>query len=116
MIFFKYLASILQRSSLNGCFHKDSEKRQQFYSFFFYLGFLSRKFTNHRTAGEGGGHFFNSSPPLPPASQTLTRRLRHIASRQTQPGNLWFPSASCQPLSYACGFYCSYVEISLNAL
>ena len=23
--------------------------------FFFYLGFLSRPFTNHRTAGEGGG-------------------------------------------------------------
>ena len=29
--------------------------------FFFYLGFLSRIFMNHRTAGEGGGHFFNSS-------------------------------------------------------
>ena len=39
--------------------------------FFFYLGFLSRTFTNHRTAGEGGGHFFNSSLPLPPASQTI---------------------------------------------
>ena len=25
---------------------------------FFYLGFLSRLFTNHRTAGEAGGHFF----------------------------------------------------------
>ena len=40
-------------------------------SFFFYLGFLSRPFTNHRTAGEGGGHFFNSSLPLPLPSQTL---------------------------------------------
>ena len=39
--------------------------------FFFYLGFLSRTFTNHWTAGEGRGHFFNSSLPLPPASQTL---------------------------------------------
>ena len=39
--------------------------------FFFYLGFFSQTFTNHRTAGEGGGHFFNSSLPLPPASQTL---------------------------------------------
>ena len=37
--------------------------------FFFNLGFLSRTFTNHRTAGEG--HFFNSSLPLPPASQAL---------------------------------------------
>ena len=26
MLFFKYLANILQHSSLNGCFHKDSEK------------------------------------------------------------------------------------------
>ena len=39
--------------------------------FFFYLGFLSWTFTNHRSAGEGGGHFFISSLPLPPASQTL---------------------------------------------
>ena len=38
---------------------------------FFYLRFLSRAFTNHRTAGEGGGHSFNSSLPLPLASQTL---------------------------------------------
>ena len=42
-----------------------------FFFFFFYLGFLSRTFTNHRTAEEGGGHFFNSSLPLPPASQTI---------------------------------------------
>ena len=39
--------------------------------FFFYLGFLLRAFTNHRTPEEGGGHFINSSPQLPPASQTL---------------------------------------------
>ena len=38
---------------------------------FFYLGFLSRTFTIHRAAGEGGGYYFNSSLPLPPASQTL---------------------------------------------
>ena len=39
--------------------------------FFFYLGFLSRTFTIHRTAGEGGGHSINSSSLLLPASQTL---------------------------------------------
>ena len=39
--------------------------------FFFYLHFLSQSFTNHGTAGEGGRHFFNSSLPLPPVSQTL---------------------------------------------
>ena len=39
--------------------------------FFFYLGFLSRTFTIHRPAGEGGGYFFKSSLPLPSASQTL---------------------------------------------
>ena len=39
---------------------------------FSYLGFLSQiTFTNHRTAAEGGGHFFNSLLPLPSASQTL---------------------------------------------
>ena len=36
--------------------------------FFSYLGFLSRPFTNHRTVGEVGGHFFNSSLLLPPVS------------------------------------------------
>ena len=39
--------------------------------FFLYLGFLSRTFTIHRTAGEGGGYFFKSALPLPPASKTL---------------------------------------------
>ena len=52
---------------------KGSLKKEEilFYFFlivFFYLGFLSRTFT---TAGEGGGYFFDSSLPLPPASQTL---------------------------------------------
>ena len=36
----------------------------------YYLDFLSRSFTIHRTSGKGGGCFFNSSLPLPPASQT----------------------------------------------
>ena len=40
-------------------------------SFFFHLDFLSQPFTNHKTAGEGEGHFFSPSLPLPPASQTL---------------------------------------------
>ena len=40
-------------------------------TFFFYLGFLSQTFTIQRKAGEGGGYLFNSSLPLPPASQTL---------------------------------------------
>ena len=39
--------------------------------FFLYLGFLSRTFMIHGTAGEQGGYLFNSSLPLPPASQTL---------------------------------------------
>ena len=43
------------------------------FTFFCYLGFLLQPFTNHRTAGEGGRHFFNSSLLLPPASQALRR-------------------------------------------
>ena len=61
-----------------------------FFFFFFYLGFLSRTFTNHRTAGEVGGHFFNSSLPLPPASQldisqaiTAESSPLHIAGSRT---------------------------------
>ena len=42
-----------------------------FFCFLFYLSFLLRTFTNHRTVGEGGRYFFNSSLPLSPASQTL---------------------------------------------
>ena len=41
-----------------------------YYPFIFYLGFLSWIFTIHSTEGEGGGHFFNSSLPIPHASQT----------------------------------------------
>ena len=33
--------------------------------------FVLQTFTNDRTTGEGGGHFFDSSLPLPSASQTL---------------------------------------------
>ena len=68
--------------------------------FFFYLGFLSQPFMKHRTAGEGGGHFFNSSLLLPPASQTLRHypgdyyRELTSAHRQQPDSNreLWFPS------------------------
>ena len=38
---------------------------------FFYVGFLSRTFMNHRTAGEGAGHFINSSLSHRSASQAL---------------------------------------------
>ena len=41
------------------------------YVFFFHLGFLSRTFTIHRTAGEGESSFCKSSLPFPPVSRTL---------------------------------------------
>ena len=47
-----------------------TERRNQDF-FLFYEDFLSRTLMNHRTAGEGGAHFINSSLPFPPASQTL---------------------------------------------
>ena len=70
--------------------------------FFFYLGFLLRSFIIHRTAREGGGHFFKCSLPLPPASQsfrlsraiTAESSLLHIASSRTRTRNLWFLGAS----------------------
>ena len=42
-----------------------------YHYFFIYLGFLSRKFIIHKTAGEERGYFFNSFVPNLPASQTL---------------------------------------------
>ena len=55
---------------------------------FFYLGFLSRTFMNHRTPGKGEGHFINSSLPLPPASQTLRHQpgdyCRELTSAHSQ--------------------------------
>ena len=65
--------------------------------FFFYLGFLSRTFTNHRAAGEGGGHFFNSSLPLPPASQAIRHwpgdYCRELTSARSQQ-----PDSNREPL------------------
>ena len=59
--------------------------------------FLSRKFTIHRTSGEGGGYLFNSSLPLPllhrnlDISRAVTAESSplHISSR-TRTRNLRF--------------------------
>ena len=58
------------KHSLKSCgeFFKVFKSMFDHFKFFFYLGFLSQPFTNHWTAGERGGHSFNSSLPLPPAS------------------------------------------------
>ena len=59
-----------------------------FLLFFFYLGFFSRTFKIHRTAGEGEGYFFKSPLALPPASQTLIHQLgdycRELTSAHSQ--------------------------------
>ena len=65
--------------------------------FFFYLGFLSRTFTIHRTAGEGGGYLFNSSLPLAPASQTLRHKPRHYCRELTSAHNEQ-PDSNQEPL------------------
>ena len=62
---------------------------------FFCLGFHSQTFTNHRTAGEEGGHFFKSSLPLPPLHRHLdiSRAITAESSPRSraQTGNLWLP-------------------------
>ena len=55
--------------------------------FLFYVGFLSQTFTNHKTAGERGGHFCNSSLPLPPASASYwpdSNREPLVSERKSQ--------------------------------
>ena len=69
---------------------------------FFYLGFLSRTFTIHRTAGERGGYFFNYTLPLLLTFRHLgisraiiaERSPLRKASSQTWTWNLRFPSES----------------------
>ena len=72
------------------------------YIFFFYLGFLSRTFTIHGTAGEGGGylltplyhfHLLHRHLDISRAIAAGSSPL-HIAGSRTRTGNLWFPSAS----------------------
>ena len=46
----------------------------------FDLAFFSRKFTLHRTAGEGGGYLLLSFLPLPPTSQRLRHCYRELTS------------------------------------
>ena len=65
--------------------------------FFFYLGFLSRTFTIHGTAGEGGGYLFNSSLPLPPASRAL-RHWPGDCCRELASAHSWQPDSSREPL------------------
>ena len=50
---------------------------------YFYLGFLTRTLTIHRTAGERGGYLFNSSLPLPLTSQTLRHQLGNYCTEPT---------------------------------
>ena len=67
--------------------------------FFFYVGFFSQTFTNHRIAGEMEEHFFKSSLPLPPASQTLKHQLgdycRELTSAHSQQ-----PGSNREPLVF----------------
>ena len=49
-------------SYLDICFFNCNGWGNQF--FFYHLDFLSQTFTIHRTAVEGGGYLFNSSPPI----------------------------------------------------
>ena len=82
VISFISIAFVVVKSKIFKVFHNDSPFMKWsllggfgpllfFFCLFFYLDFLPQPLTNQRTAGERGGHFFNSSLPLPPASQTL---------------------------------------------
>ena len=65
--------------------------------FLFYVGFLSRTFTNHRTAGEGGRHFINSSLPLLLNSQT-PRQLPGDYCRELTSAYSQQPDSNREPL------------------
>ena len=73
----------------------------------FYLGFHSRTFTEQQRNGRAIFltplyHFHPLYKHLN-ISRAITAETSplHIASNRTQTGNLWFPSGSCYPLTYA---------------
>ena len=69
-----------------------------FFFFFFSIWvFLSRTFMIHKTAGERGGYLFNSSLPLPPASQTLRHQLGDYC-RELTSAHSWQPDSNQEPL------------------
>ena len=74
-----------------------SSSSSQTTNFFFYLGFLSRPFTIHRTAGEVEGYFFNSSLSL---SMAFHRHL-HISRTITAERSLLLINKNWAPLSQA---------------
>ena len=74
---------------------------------FFYLGFLSQiTFTNHRTAGELGGHFFNSSLPIRSASQTL----------RYSPGDYYYYYYYYKEFFYRISISLYYILLLINVL
>ena len=83
-----------------------------FSAFFFHLCFLSQTFTIHKTAWEVEDislipfyHFYPLHRHLD-ISWVVTAESSplHTARSRTWTGNLWFPSASYQPLSYSLFF------------
>ena len=68
---------------------------------FFYLGFLSQTFIIHRTSRKGEGYLFNSSLPLPLASQTFEHQLgdycRGLTRSPSQESN-----ENREPLVFGC--------------
>ena len=94
---FKWYGKYLESISLNKLtiLHLSTSLSAIIPFFFFYLGSLPRKFTNHRTLGKGGGYFSDSSLPLPSTSQKIKHRVGdycreftsaplHIASGRTR--------------------------------
>ena len=63
MVTIRKLANMMQRAVNGGpwsLLNKVSHVPMCASAFFFYLDFLSRTFTIHRTAGEAGAYLFNS--------------------------------------------------------
>ena len=101
--FVSILSTIRPKEISSGVlFFNESESFMIVFFFFFYLGFLSRTFTIHGTAGEGGGYLLTPLYHFQPLHRHLdiSRATNagnsplHIAGSRTRTGNLWFSSAS----------------------
>ena len=80
-------------SKLGLSWYNFSKMNNLFWNCDFYLGFLSQIFPNYRTAGEGEGHFLNSTLPLPLVSHTLRHNCRELKYAKS-----WWLESNQNPL------------------
>ena len=84
------------------------------FNLFFYLDFFSGTFTDHRTSMQGSGHFFNSSLPLPPASQKLRHQSGDYCRELTFAHNTLMIQNLLSSIQMVCKMFTKILKITIQ--